>query len=58
MHKTTFIFNNGTHTGRLYFQNTVMGNRLSRDSWLKASDEVMEVLPEIFKLVDDLLIGG
>ena len=35
-----------------------MGNCLSSDTWLRASDEVMEGLDWVFKLVDDLLIGG
>ena len=35
-----------------------MGNRLSSDTWLKASNEVIKNLPGVFKLVDDLLIGG
>ena len=36
----------------------MMGNRLSSDTWLRASDEVIEGLPGVFKLVDDMLIGG
>ena len=35
-----------------------MGNRLSSDSWLKARDRVIKGLSGVFKLVDDLLIGG
>ena len=35
-----------------------MSNRLSSNSWLKASDEVVEGLPGVFKLVDYNLIGG
>ena len=31
-----------------------MGNRLSSDTWLRASDEVIEDLDGVFKLVDDL----
>ena len=53
-HKTTFMLN----TGRYYFRKTVMGNRLSSDTWLKASNEVIKGLPGVFKLVDNLLIGG
>ena len=52
--KTTFML----HTGRYFFPKTVMGNQLSSDSWLKASNEVIEGLDGDFKLVDDLLIGG
>ena len=36
----------------------VMCNRLSSDTWLRASDKVIEGLDGVFKLVDDLLIGG
>ena len=53
-HKTTFML----HSGRYFFRKTVMGNRLSSDTWLRASDEVIEGLPGVFKLVDDMLIGG
>ena len=35
-----------------------MGNQLSSDSWLRASDEVINGLKGLYKLVDDLLIGG
>ena len=49
-HKTTFML----HSGRYFFQKTVMGNRLSSDTWLRASDEVIEDLDGVFKLVDDL----
>ena len=35
-----------------------MGNRLSSSTWLRASDEVIKGLDGVFKLVDDLLIGG
>ena len=52
--KTTIML----HSGRYFFRKTVMGNRLSSDTWLKASDEVTENLDSVFKLVDDLLIGG
>ena len=45
--KTNFMLN----SGRYFFRNTVMVNRLSSDIWLRASDEV-------FKLVDGMLIGG
>ena len=50
----TFILN----TSRYYFRKTAIGNQLSSDIWLKASDNVIEGLPSVFKLVDDLLIGG
>ena len=33
-----------------------MGNRLSSDMWLRASDEVIEGLKGVYKLVDDLII--
>ena len=52
--KTTFML----HSGRYFFHKTVMGNCLSSDTWLRASDEVIEGLNGVFKLVDDLLIGG
>ena len=52
--KTTFML----HSGRYFFRKTGMGNRLSSDTWLRASDEVIEGLDGVFKLVDDLLIGG
>ena len=35
-----------------------MGNLLSSDTWLWASDEVIEWLDGVFKLVNDMLIGG
>ena len=35
-----------------------MGNRLTSDTWLRASDEVIEGLEGVYKLVDDLIIGG
>ena len=54
VHKTTFIVNNK----RYQFLSTVMGNKLSSDTWLRASDEVTNGLPGVFKLVDNLLIGG
>ena len=53
-HKTTFML----HCGRYFFLKTVMGNRLSSDTWLRTSNEVTENLDDIFKLVDDLIIGG
>ena len=53
-HKTTIMLNQG----RFYFRKTFMGNWLSSDSWLKASNEVIEDLPRVFKLVDNRLIGG
>ena len=53
-HKTTFKL----HSGRYVFRKTVMGNRLSSDTWLRASDEVIENLDSIFKLEDDLIIGA
>ena len=46
------------HSGRYFFPKTVMGNPMSSDTWLRASDEVIEGLPGVFKLVDDMLIGG
>ena len=51
-HKTTFML----HSGRYFFRKTVMGNRLSSDTWLRARDEVIENLDGVFKLVDDLII--
>ena len=50
--KTTFMLN----TDRYYFHKTVIG--LSSDTWLKASDEVIEGLDSVFKLVDNLVIRG
>ena len=35
-----------------------MGNKLSSDTWLRASDEVTNGLPGTYKLVDDILIGA
>ena len=35
-----------------------MGNRLSSDTWLRGSNEVIKNLDGVFKLVDDLIIGG
>ena len=35
-----------------------MGNRLSSDTWLRASEEVIKGLHSVFELVDDLLIGA
>ena len=52
--KTTFML----HSGRYFFRKTVMGNRLSSDAWLRSSDEVIERLEGVYKLVDDLIIGG
>ena len=52
--KTIFLLN----TGRYYFRKMVMGNQLSTNTWLKASDKVIKNLPGFFKLVDNLLIGG
>ena len=54
MYKTTSMLNQG----RYHFCKEVMGNRLSSHSWLKVSDKVIKGLPGVFKLVDDLLIGG
>ena len=48
-HKTIFLLSQG----RYVFCKTVMGNRLSSYTWLKASDEVIKELPGVFKLVDD-----
>ena len=53
-HKTIFMLYQGCY----FFRKTVMGNRLSSDTWLKASNEVIKGLPGVFKLVNDLLIGG
>ena len=44
--------------GRFYFKITIMGNRLSSHSWLRASDKVIRGLDGVYKLVDDLLIGS
>ena len=52
--KTTFML----HSGRYFCPKTVMGNLLSSDTWLKASDEVIKGLDGVFKLINDLLIGG
>ena len=46
-HKTTFML----HSGRYFFRKTVMGNCLSSDTGLRASDEVIEGLLGVFKLV-------
>ena len=46
------------HSGRYFFRETVMGNRLLSDTWLRASDEVIEGLEGVYKLVDDLIIRG
>ena len=53
-HKTTLML----HSGRYFFRKTVMGNRLSSDTWLRASDEVIEILDRVFKLVNNLIIDG
>ena len=53
-HKMTFML----HSVRYYFRKTVMGNRLSSNTCLQANDEVIEGLHGVFKLVDDMLIGG
>ena len=37
---------------------TVMGSKLLRDTWLRASDKIISGLPGVYKLVDDLLVGG
>ena len=52
-HKTNFMLN----TGRYYFRKTVMGNWLSSVTWLKVSNDVIEGLDGVFKLVDHLFIG-
>ena len=46
-HKTTFVFN----SGRYFFRKTVMGNRLSSDSRLMSSDDIIKNLPGVYKLV-------
>ena len=46
------------HSGRYFFQKTVMVNLLSSNTWLRASDEVIKNLDGVFKLVDDLIIRG
>ena len=53
-HKTTFMLN----LGRYFFKKTVISNLLSSNTWLKASNQVTAEMPGVFKLVDDLLIGG
>ena len=53
-HKTTFML----YSGRYFFRKTVMGKRLSSETWLRASNEVIEGLEGVYKLVDDLIIGG
>ena len=35
-----------------------MGKRLSSETWLRASEEVIKNLDGVFKFVDDLIIGG
>ena len=54
MHKTKIMLNQG----RYIFRKTVMVNRLSSNSWLKAINEVIEGLHGVFKLVNNLLIGA
>ena len=44
------------HSGRYFFHKTVMGNRLSSDTWLRESDDVIEGLEGVYKLVDDLTL--
>ena len=44
--------------GRFYSCKTVMGNLLSLDSRLRASDEVIHGLPGFYKLFNDLLMGA
>ena len=53
-HKMTFML----HSGIYFFRKTLMGNRLSSNTWLCTSDEVMEGLHGVFKLVEDMLIVG
>ena len=54
INKTMFIVNNNWYE----LLSNVIGNKLSSNTWLRASDEVTNGLPGVFKLVDDLLIGG
>ena len=35
-----------------------MGNKLSSDTWLRASNKVTNGLPGVFKLINDILIGA
>ena len=53
-HKTTFMLSQGTYV----FRKRVLGNPLSSKIWLKASNEEIKGLPVIFKLEDNLLVGG
>ena len=53
-HKTSFML----HSGRYFFRKTVIENCLSSNTWLRASDEVIEGLHRIFKLVNHMIIGG
>ena len=46
------------HSGIYFFCKTVMGKCLSSNTWLRASDEVIEELEGVYKLVYDLIIGG
>ena len=52
--KTTFML----LSGRYFFPKTVIVDRLSSDTWLRAGNEVTEGLDSVFKLVDDMLISG
>ena len=53
-HKTTFMM----HSGRYFFWKTLMANRLSSDTRLKAGNEMIENLDGVFKLVDNFIIGA
>ena len=53
-YKTTFLINQG----RSFFRKTVMANKLSSDSWMRASDKVIYGLEGVNKLVGDLPIAG
>ena len=53
-HKTNLMLNQG----RYFFCKTVLDNGLTSDTWVKTSDKVVAGLPVVFKLVDNLLIGG
>ena len=44
--------------GMYFFKKTVMGNMLCSESWLRASGEVIIGLEGMYKLMDDLLLGG
>ena len=37
---------------------TIVGNKLSRNTWLRASNEVTNGFLGVLKLVDDILIGA